>query len=163
MVPEEAPRPHEATDFPATGINSLASFTQRGTARGIDAMVPLVPVLAILMTLALRDGSSTAALPRWPVFVGIAIAVVYETAFVAWRGQTPGKMLLGVRVARLVDGTTPDRAQSALRSLVPASALSLPGALGIGLYLFVLLMAVPSELRRGIHDQAGGTVVVRSR
>ena len=40
MVPEEAPRPQEATDFPATGVNSLASFTQRGTARGIDALVP---------------------------------------------------------------------------------------------------------------------------
>ncbi len=163
MVPEEAPRPQEATDFPATGVNSLASFTQRGTARGIDAMIPFIPAVTILMVLALRDGSGSAPLPRWPVFVGIAIAVVYETAFVAWRGQTLGKMLLGVRVAQLVNGAKPDRSQSALRALVPASALSLPGVFGIGLYLFVLLMAVPSELRRGIHDHAGGTVVVRSR
>jgi uncharacterized RDD family membrane protein YckC len=163
MLPDEAPRPQEATDFPATGVNSLASFGQRGTARCIDAMIPLVPALAILMVLALRDQPGSGSLPTWPVFVGIAIAVVYETTFVAWRGQTLGKMLLGVRVARLLDGTKPDRSQSALRALVPASALSLPGVLGIGLYLFVLLMAVPSELRRGIHDHAGGTVVVRSR
>ena len=163
MVPEEAPRPQEAADFPATGVNSLASFTQRGTARGIDALIPLVPVVAILMTIALRDPTSDEALPRWPVFVGIFIAVVYETTFIAWRGQTLGKMLLGVRVAQLVNGAKPDPSQSALRALVPASALSLPGVFGIGLYLVVLLMAVPNELRRGIHDQAGGTVVVRSR
>jgi uncharacterized RDD family membrane protein YckC len=162
MVPEEAPRPQEATDFPATGVNSLASFSQRGTARCIDVLIPLVPVLAILMALALRDTSGD-PLPRWPVFVGIAIAVAYETTFIAWRGQTLGKMLLGVRVAQLVNGTKPDPSQSALRALVPASALSLPGVFGIGLYLFLLLMAVPNELRRGIHDQAGGTVVVRSR
>jgi len=122
-----------------------------------------VPTVAILMVYALRSGTSTAPLPRWPVFVGIAIAVVYETAFIAWKGQTLGKMLLGLRVARLVNGTTPDRSQSALRALVPASALSLPGVIGISLYLVVLLMAVPSDLRRGIHDHAGGTVVVRSR
>jgi len=163
MLPEDAPHPQEAADFPATGVNSLASIGQRGVARSIDALIPFVPTVAILMVYALRSGTSTAPLPRWPVFVGIAIAVVYETAFIAWKGQTLGKMLLGLRVARLVNGTTPDRSQSALRALVPASALSLPGVIGISLYLVVLLMAVPSDLRRGIHDHAGGTVVVRSR
>ena len=53
-------------------------------------LVPFVPAVAILLVLALQDGSDGEALPRWPVFVGIAIAVVYETSFVAWRGQTPG-------------------------------------------------------------------------
>jgi uncharacterized RDD family membrane protein YckC len=162
MVPDEAPRPHEAADFPASGVNSLASFVQRGTARGIDATIPLIPVVAILALIALTDTSGD-ALPRWPVFVGIAVAIAYETTFVAWRGQTLGKMLLGVRVARLVNGTKPDPSQSALRALVPASALSLPGVFGVALYLVVLLLAVPDELRRGLHDQAGGTVVVRSR
>ena len=98
------------------------------------------------------------------MFVGIAIAVVYETTFIAWKGQTLGKMLLGpAGSAQLVNGIKPDRSQSALRALVPASALSIPGAIGISLYLVVLLMAIPSELRRGIHDHAAGTVVVRSR
>ena len=131
-------------------------------ARSIDALIPFLPAFAIMMAYAMRDGGA-ADVPRWPVFLGIAIAVVYETTFIAWRGQTLGKMLLGLRVARLVNGLKPDRSQSALRALVPASALSIPGAIGISLYLVVLLMAVPSELRRGIHDHAAGTVVVRSR
>jgi len=154
MVPEEAPRPQEAADFPATGVNSLASFTQRGTARGIDALIPLVPVVAILMTIALRDPTSDEALPRWPVFVGIFIAVVYETTFIAWRGQTLGKMLLGVRVAQLVNGAKPDPSQSALRALV-WMVLALPAGLG-------LLTAVFSRDGRGLHDRFAGTRVVRA-
>ena len=85
--------------------------------------------------------------PRWPVFVGIAIAVVYETTFVAWKGQTLGKMLLGLRVAQLVNGIKPHRRSSRSAPSCRRRPCRCRGALALSLYLVVLLMAVPSELR----------------
>ena len=98
------------------------------------------------------------------MFVGIAIAVVYETVVRGVAGPDHRQ-----DAARGAGGPAAQRRRSPTRRSrhcgrwCPRRALSLPGVFGIGLYLFVLLMAVPSELRRGIHDQAGGTVVVRSR
>jgi uncharacterized RDD family membrane protein YckC len=87
--------------------------------------------------------------------------VLYETVLVRTTGQTVGKMLLGVRVARLTSGGRPDLSQSALRSLVPTSVVAIP--LAALCYPFFYLSAWFSPLRRDIPDHAGGTVVVRTR
>ena len=165
MVPDEAPRPHEAADFPATGVNSLASFVQRGTARGIDAAIPLIPVVAILMAMALERHVGTTSLP--------AVARVRRHRH---RGRVLRDHVRGVagpdarqdaarRAGRLGSsmGPSPTRrsrpcARSCRRRRCRCRASS-----ASRLYLVVLLLAVPDELRRGLHDQAGGTVVVRSR
>jgi uncharacterized RDD family membrane protein YckC len=163
-LPDDPPRPREATDFPPTGPNSLASIGERGVARTIDIMLELIP-LAILVSSYLRvegDQVKLDNVPFWLSFVTIVVAVVYETLFIAWRGQTIGKMLLRVRVARLVGGTRPDPSQAGLRALVPGSAWAIP-IIGFGLYLFVFLSAIGNPLRRGIHDRAAGSVVVRTR
>ena len=48
-----------------------------------------------------------------------------------------------------------------LRALVPVSVLAIP--LVALCYPFVYLSAMFSPMRRGIHDHAAGTVVVRTR
>jgi uncharacterized RDD family membrane protein YckC len=164
MIPDGPPRPTEATDFPPSGPNSLASIGERGVARTIDIMLELIP-LAILIIPYIRVSGDQVKLedaPVWLSFVTIGVAVVYETLFIAWRGQTLGKMLIGVRVARLIGGTKPDLSQAGLRALVPASAWAIP-VVGFGLYVFVFLSAFGHPLRRGIHDRAAGSVVVRTR
>jgi uncharacterized RDD family membrane protein YckC len=164
MLPDDRPRPSEATDFPPSGPNSLASIGERGVARAIDVLLELIPLAILVASYVRVDGDEVKIddVPFWLSFVTIGVAVVYETIFIAWRGQTLGKMLLGVRVARLIGGTKPDPSQAGLRALVPGSAWAVP-ILGFGLYLFVFLSAIGNPLRRGIHDRAAGSVVVRTR
>jgi len=162
MLPEDPPRPQAATDFPPKGPNSLASTTERGAARLIDLLIELIPVLIIFIVWALRSDPRVDEFPRWPLYVFVFGAVVYETGLVSWRGQSLGKFLLGVRVARLLDGSKPDSSWSAMRVLLPCAVLVVP-VVGPGLYLFVYLWAVVTPMRRGVHDMAAGTVVVRAR
>ncbi len=162
MLPEDPPRPRAATDFPPRGPNSLASVAERGAARLIDLLIESVPVLVIFIVWALRSDPRVDQFPRWPLFVFIVGAVAYETALTGWRGQSLGKFLLGVRVARLLDGSKPDASWAAMRVLVPCAVLAVP-LVGPGLYLFVYLWAIVTPMRRGVHDSAAGTVVVRSR
>jgi uncharacterized RDD family membrane protein YckC len=164
MLDDETPRPRELSDFPPRGPNSLASIAERGIARFIDIVIPALPVVVIVTVLVARQSSPDATkLPTWPRVVLIALVLAYETVGVGWRGRTVGKALLGTRVARLLKGTRPDWTQSFMRALVPVAALSVPWSLGPGLYACVFLSAVFSPIRRGIHDHAAGTVVVRTR
>jgi uncharacterized RDD family membrane protein YckC len=162
MLDEDPPRPQQATDFPPRGPNSLASIAERGAARAIDLLIESVPVLVIFIVWALRSDPRVDAFPRWPLFVFILGTVAYETVLVAWRGQSLGKFLVGVRVARLLNGSKPDSTSAAMRVLVPCTLLAIP-VVGAGLYLFVYLWGIVMPMRRGLHDAAAGTVVVRAR
>jgi uncharacterized RDD family membrane protein YckC len=161
-VSEESPRPQTATDFPVVGANSLASALERGAARLIDVLIAAVPTLVIFIVWAMGHDPAVDTFPTWPRFVFVGVAVVYEAAFVAWRGQTLGKIIVGVRVALLVNGAKPSGSQAAMRALVPGAAISIP-VLGVGFYLLVFVWAFNNAMRRGIHDLAAGTVVVRLR
>ena len=74
--------------------------------------------------------------------------------------------MLGLRIARYADGGRPDWGQAALRALLPAAGGAVCFALlqvsTFGLVL-VLASAYFLPLRRGWHDVAGGTVVIRTR
>ena len=161
VIPDDAPRPRGPDDFPSAGPNSLASIGQRAAARTLDTVLIGIPAVLVLMPFVTVKGNQVTAIPRWAVLPFVVMIVVYEVALETWLGQTLGKMLLGVRVARLVDGTGPDMSQVTLRALVPASVLAVPFA--SVLYPFVYLTAGFSPMRRGVHDHAGGTVVVRTR
>ncbi|MEI7593254.1 MAG: RDD family protein [Actinomycetes bacterium] len=163
-LPDTHPRPTQADDFPAHGPNSLASIGERGVGRTIDLLLELIPVVILVVPYLRVEGNQFKldSIPFWMGFVTIGVAVVYETTFIAWRGQTIGKMIVGVRVAQLVGGQKLDLSQAGLRSLVPSSAWAIP-VLGFGLYLMVFLSAIGKPLRRGIHDRGAGSVVVRTR
>ena len=117
-------------------------------------------MLVLLPFVTVEDNKVT-SIPGWAILPFVVMMVIYEVALETWLGQTLGKMLLGVRVARLVNGTGPDVSQVTLRALLPASVLALP-VISIA-YPFVYLTAGFSPMRRGVHDHAGGTVVVRTR
>jgi uncharacterized RDD family membrane protein YckC len=159
-------------DFPEAGPNALATFQQRGFARIADEMAimfPLVLVLTALRASSLGPDPTLSEDVELPLLVlaGLyAVQVVYEVVAVAVWGQTIGKWLTGIRVARYTDGARPTWAQSALRCLLWAA----PGALGLVLVRFSVAGALPvflsawrDPLRRAWHDEAGGTIVVRTR
>jgi uncharacterized RDD family membrane protein YckC len=160
-ISDDTPRPRGPDDFPSAGPNSLASIGQRAAARTIDTVLIAVPAALVLLPFVTVEGNKVTAMPKWAILPFVVMMVVYEVALETWIGQTLGKLLLGVRVARLVNGKGPDVSQVTLRALVPASVLVLPFV--SVLYPFVYLSAGFSPMRRGVHDHAGGTVVVRTR
>ena len=81
------------------------------------------------------------------------LVALYHVAFWRWRGQTPGKWLLGVRVVRL-DGGRLGIGRCALR-IVGYLLSALPFYLG---YLWIL-----GPQRRGFHNRLARTEVVYAR
>lgn len=96
------------------------------------------------------------ALALW--FVGTAalllilIAGAYFVGFWVWRGQTPGKMAMGLRVAR-TDGSRVTAEQALLRYL----GYIVSAAFGLVPFLWVAIDAHG----RGIPDRFAGTLVVK--
>jgi uncharacterized RDD family membrane protein YckC len=80
-------------------------------------------------------------------------SILYFVGFWAWRGQTPGMMLLGLRIARDADGTPPGLGRSILRYI---------GFFISALVLFIGFIWIAFDRRKqGWHDKIAGTVVVR--
>jgi len=91
------------------------------------------------------------------LFTGLILFLtLYQVAFhLAWRGQTPGKRLLGVRVMG-ADGYPPTAAQIVIRGLVwPFDVLAMiPIPIG-------LIVIAATTRRQRLGDLVAGTLVVR--
>ena len=88
----------------------------------------------------------------FPNVVSTGITVAYSVIFWAWRGQTPGMMLLNIKVLR-GDGTKVSGGYAVLRYLGYIVCFL---TLGIGF----LWIAFDSR-KQGIHDKIADTVVVK--
>lgn len=92
--------------------------------------------------------------------VAVLAAVAYEVGFIAKRGATPGKALLGMRVVRVDTLRNPGTGAALLRWLVPF-------VVGIVLPLSILVYVSPwfdgTKWLRGWHDKAAGVLVTRTR
>lgn len=88
-------------------------------------------------------------------FLSIVIDLAYVVLFIGLKGQTPGKMALGIQV---VDqrGNVPGIGRAALREIV-GKLISL-----IVIFLGFLWIGWDKQ-KRGWHDHIGGTYVVRKR
>jgi uncharacterized RDD family membrane protein YckC len=172
--PVAEPFPSGPESFPATGVNSLATITSRWVARVVDSLLVAVPVgLATTVVIVAQAGgdptaetataesTATAQAVMWGAIV--ALAVVYETVAVARWGQTVGKALMGIRVARQVNGRCPVWWEAALRIGLPGVVAAIPHPLARVAAMAMFVVAMFDPLRRGLPDRAAGTVVVRSR
>ncbi len=91
---------------------ALASPGTRLTARIIDLLV--VMVLGTVLSFVLGSVAGPA--------VAVVVAAVYETAFIASKGQTPGKVATRIRIVRAGDGFNPGWGAAAGRWALPAVA-----------------------------------------
>ena len=161
-----APRIPSVDDFPESGVNALATFPQRAWARVLDTVLVLYATYLIIGSFLTTDPSEDTDLTQilWVLFVWVAVAAAYEVTMVAVAGTTVGKIVLGTRVARFTDGDKPTVSQAALRCLLPlVAAAALILVLPIIGAAAVYLSALANPMLRGWHDQAAGTVVIRTR
>ena len=154
-------------------IHTLATTGQRAVARLVDGLIAVV-VVGVLYGLAvvtvLSTSTTDAAGGTQPSGAGIAVALVimgslfvfgvlYEVAFVATSGATPGKKLAHIKVVRSFDGQIPGWGPATVRWVVPFGAGILCGALQLLVYLSFLFDGVRKQ---GWHDKAASTYVVAS-
>jgi len=114
----------------------------------------------------------------WLTVPAMAVALLYMAGFLRWKGGTPGKLMLGMRVRlRERPGTLPWSAIAARLSLqlvIPAipigagvtsgslALVMLGFALGQLIYLADVLWASWDDKRQTLHDKLARTNVVRT-
>lgn len=170
--PTEPRMPVGPHSFPRTGVNSLATLGSRGVARTLDTLLIGIPYFSIVaLVLMLADSGRTSdeaveiGIQGWVAIWGplAAILVVYETVAVALWGQTLGKLVVGIRVARQVNGRCPLWWEAAVRIGLVAVVLVIPHQLSLVVAMALFTTAGFDPMRRNITDRAAGTVVVRAR
>lgn len=98
---------------------------------------------------------------QWIFFgVGLFIGFVYEVAFTATKGQTLGKMAAGIKMVSIKDGSIPTVDMALRRWFVPGLLGLVPFA-GLILAPLCYLALTWHRDRRGWHDLAAGTMVVK--
>lgn len=149
----------------------LTLLVRRAVARGIDMFTVLFITLALVL-LGLAPVMSSIS-TRWaPEPWGRAaaatvlyalVATVYETVFLALRGQTPGKDVCNVKVVDVGTGQTPSWGRALARTL-PFAVLRLIPGVALGTAAAPLLLGVPASVnRRGRSpvDVLARTIVIR--
>ena len=135
--------------------SDTAGFGQRLLARVVDGLILLAPNLLLYAAL---DGFAAVAA------IG-ALDLLYEIPQLARWGQTVGKRALGIRVVTVDGGLPPTPAQAFVRVVVPQVLFFSPSdtiaAVGPFWALAVYLPVFFEPMRRGLHDRAAGTRVVR--
>jgi uncharacterized RDD family membrane protein YckC len=152
-------------------VRTLASPGARAGARVIDWVIifivsSIVSVVGLGGGLAMGSTGSDAgiaamfgALFMTFITVGI-IAIGYEVTLVALKGQTVGKMVVGIRVARADNGDLPGWGPAAIRWALPGLVAFIIPVFGMLAALVVYLSFLWDDRRQGWHDKAAATVVV---
>ena len=131
----------------------LSSFRRRALAAAIDLVL-----LYVLISFTIVVGTALPPVLGTLVFAYalLGVAPTYYTYFHgAWRGQTPGKRLVGIAV-RVEDGHCPSYRRS-LRRGVALTAIALVPVLNV----VALVRPARHPRHRAFHDDVAGTVVVR--
>ncbi|MCE7082546.1 RDD family protein [Streptomyces sp. ST2-7A] len=149
---------------PLEGMPPLAPLGRRFLARVVDWLVVAIPVGLITLPWAFDGGGG--AFPGTGSFVSqlvyLLVYFVYEGLMLANRGQTLGKMLLGIRVSMLDNGSIPAGNPGWTRAAVYSLPQLVP-CLGTLFWLWnVLSCTWDRPYRQCVHDKAARTVVVRA-
>jgi uncharacterized RDD family membrane protein YckC len=163
----------------------LAGFGQRVLAYIVDVLIMMVPQLLlsspflVLLFRVIADNiddlerAETLGEPVDPLWiygepgfwgaaigitaVGLLVSAAYSIGFLATRGATPGKSLVGLRVRSWATEARPTWRQATQRWLsgvVPATLVSL--------YFYLdVLWPLWDQRRQALHDKWPGTVVVK--
>jgi len=138
----------------------LAHMGRRFVAWLVDffvMMFAIMPMFAIFGVLSARDGSGPVGgvgLQLGLQAMAWVIPMAYKAIMLQLRGQTLGKMALGIRVVTADEAQPVGIGRAGVRTLL-WTLLAIPAGLGF-------LTALFRADRRGLHDRLAGTRVVRA-
>jgi len=146
---------------------ALASIGNRFIACAIDHTIQIVFLITVaifgaIVTNAQDIGSRIMNAPKWVIALLVVIqAVIFDGYFAVfewiWRGQTPGKRWLKLRVIR-EDGRPISFFEAVVRNLLRLVDFLIPPFYSIG-----LISVFASARDQRVGDLVAGTVVVRER
>jgi uncharacterized RDD family membrane protein YckC len=157
------------------GVVKVASVGQRFLARLIDGLIYLVAAI-ILFAIGLGSIASnthqvcdasgcydrTTSGGVGGFFAAIAVLILftflYEWLFVAFKGQTLGKMAIGVKVVRQDNGQVPGLGKSFIRQIIPAIASAICSLVGLLMYISVFFDNTGRN--QTWYDKAAGDYVI---
>lgn len=171
--PYPSPPPSGRDQLPPSGPGAPGSILARLGARLVDLLlIWFIPAAILLRPYLPKRAGDVVDLDSVPVWIPVTLALlpaVYEVILLGLTGQTVGKRLLHLRVARYSDGVQLSWYQAGIRVLLPL----LPAALGVAiaavaqvasaLQVLVYATALIDPLWRGLHDRAAGTIVLRTQ
>jgi uncharacterized RDD family membrane protein YckC len=140
-------------------VGQYAGAISRAVAFGIDVAIISVTVLVVAALALTIEGffpgrifaGVRLAITIVTEMIGSVFAIAYPIAFWAVLGETPGDMLMGLRIVR-TDGK-PMNLRRALLRYVGCLLAALPLFLG---FLWILV----DDRRQGWHDKIAGTYVL---
>jgi uncharacterized RDD family membrane protein YckC len=140
----------------APPLERPAFALERAQAAAVDAILfGALAVVVVYFTSRAARAPVTALAVSWPglaLYLGM-LGLFYAVYFTGTTGQTPGKLMLGLRVVGAT-GRPPSYGRALLRALV--------GGLGIALAGSVLVPMAFDPARRTLHDRLFRTRVVRN-
>ena len=146
---------------------ALASIGNRFIACAIDHTIQIVTLIVVgMFFMIIADASSMGSrlmsAPKWVIAILVVVqAIIFDGYFAVfewiWRGQTPGKRWLKLRVIR-EDGRPISFFEAMVRNLLRVVDFLIPPFYSIGL---ISVFATTRDQRVG--DLVAGTVVVRER
>jgi uncharacterized RDD family membrane protein YckC len=143
-------------------VPPLADMGRRFAAKLIDvviAMVVAVPVNLVFGS-GMRRAAGLGVTSFVPTLVLILVWGAYEVGLVTTRGQTVGKMALGLRVVREADGRLPDAPAAVLRWVIQLVGYFV---CGVGLLLVWVSPFFDGTRRfQGWHDKVAKTLVIQA-
>lgn len=151
-------------------VRELATPGKRLAARIIDVAIILFVVIIFLivgvagLVISAEGGEEeVAGLVALAGFGGLlffsVLALLYEPTMIALKGQTLGKMAMGIMVARADDGGLPGWGKALGRWVLPGLLTLIP-LLGGLLSLLVYISLLWDDRRQGWHDKMATTVVI---
>ena len=159
----DIPLPEQAAQAPAPPMAELASRGRRLMAVLVDGVVSiLLAIPGVIVAIGPVFNGSEEPDPLGIVLIGLAMILltIVQAVLISKRGQSIGKIALGIRIAHSVDGSNPGFLKGFLiRTFVPQIIYQVP-FLGF-LFLLVDSCFIFSEQRQCIHDLMAETVVLK--
>lgn len=143
--------------------SQLASIWRRLFARIIDGVIVGAVIVVLLFAFGggITDDSTSTGTGFGFFLLGFVITAAYEVGMVSSRGQTIGKIWLGIKVVRAEDDDLhPPIGRAAIRWVLP-NVVSLFGFIGSLLTLLIYLSAAWDGQKQGWHDKAARTLVIK--
>jgi uncharacterized RDD family membrane protein YckC len=141
---------------------AVASLAQRLGGVVIDGLLTsMVVVVPLLLGMIHFDTVADLTISAGWAAALVAFGAVYTIVPTALWGQTAGKLAVGTRVVVEADGSVPGWRRSAVRWFV-SEGVGRIAYVGLWISLAVIVSVVIDARRRGLHDRAAGTIVVRA-
>lgn len=143
--------------FPvAFPMDRLAAFLVDVTILFVTGSLLIAPLQRKIKAAQLVSESEVMFMGLLLVFLVAGIlAVIYQTVFVGWRGQTIGKRIFGLKVVDIWSGKNPKWSESFFRSVLWWFDILIGAIPTLGVY--------SDPLRRTFHDRVSNTIVISLR